>query len=198
MARITRFSPAWHDHDRTWPLSRLHQEMNRLFTDTFRGLDENQGDGNGWNFNPVVDVERDDRQYEITVELPGVTMTDVDVEVSGETLTISGTKERKRTTGEGNSQRSERVYGSFQRTFQLPDDADKEKISARFSDGVLTVCVPRDEEAGRRSSRRIEIEAAASQDPEPRESQEDRQRHPAQESREPHPGRAEDRKPGYQ
>jgi HSP20 family protein len=165
MNQITRRNPRWLQSDVfgddprfLWPVSRLHTEMNRLFSDAFRGLDEGGEQGSGWTFNPVVDVEQQEGQYEITVELPGVAMNDINVEMKDDMLVISGSKERKQTTGQGEQQRSERIYGSFQRSFRLPDDAIEDKINARFADGVLTVSVPRDEGQSRMAGRRIEVQ----------------------------------------
>jgi HSP20 family protein len=169
MNQITRHTPRWLQSDVfgssdprfMWPVSRLHQEMNRLFSDAFRGFDEGADHAGGWTFNPVVDVELEEGQYEITVELPGVAMNDINVEMKDEMLVISGSKERKKTTGQGEQQRSERMYGSFQRSFRLPDDAIEEGINARFADGVLTVSIPRDESGARMASRRIEVREAS-------------------------------------
>jgi HSP20 family protein len=168
MNQITRRSPRWLQSDVfgddprfLWPVSRLHNEMNRLFSDAFRGFDESGEQAGGWTFNPVVDVEQQDKQYEITVELPGVAMNDINVEMKDDMLVISGSKERKQTTGQGEQQRSERIYGSFQRSFRLPDDAIEDRINARFADGVLTVSIPRDENQSRMASRRIEVQHAS-------------------------------------
>lgn len=170
MNQMTRRTPRWLQSDVFGgpetrflvPVSRLHQEMNRLFSDAFRGLDEGGEQGEGWTFNPVVDVEQQDRQYEITVELPGVSMNDINVEMQEDLLVISGSKERKKTSGQGEQQRSERVYGSFQRRFSLPEDAQEDGISARFADGVLVVTIPRDQKQARVSSRRIDVQQGSS------------------------------------
>lgn len=168
MNQITRRNPRWlqsdvfgDDPQFLWPVSRLHREMNRLFSDAFRGLDGGSEQQAGWIFNPVVDVEQQEGQYEITVELPGVAMNDINVEMKEDMLVISGSKERKQTTGQGEQQRSERTYGSFQRSFRLPDDAIEDKVNARFADGVLTVSIPRDESQSRMAGRRIEVQHAS-------------------------------------
>lgn len=170
MARITRYNPSQlmplggRDEDDffAWPMARLHQQMNRLFSDAFRGLEpggeENRQD---WMFSPVVDVEQHDKAYEISVELPGVIGEGVNVECTDDLLVISGSKERKQTRGEGENRRSERVYGSFRRSFRLPDDALRENIEAHFSDGVLTVSIPRDAARQQESTRRIEVQRGA-------------------------------------
>lgn len=174
MPRITRYNPTSlmpmgsrfdEDFGFMWPMARLHQQMNRLFSDAFRGLEEGDEENRqgGWTFNPVVDVDQQDNLYEISVELPGVIADDVNVECTDDLLIISGSKERKQTRGEGENRQSERVYGSFQRAFRLPDDAVREKIEAHFSDGVLTVAVPRDQSRRQESTRRIEVRRGAPQ-----------------------------------
>lgn len=170
MARITRYNPShlmplgsrYDDDFGFWPMTRLHQQMNRLFSDAFRGFEEGGEESRqGWTFNPVVDVEQQDNQYEVSVELPGVISDDVNVECTDDLLVISGSKERKQTRGEGENRQSERVYGSFQRAFRLPDDAVREKIEAHFNDGVLTVAIPRAENRKQESTRRIEVQHGA-------------------------------------
>lgn len=169
MARITRYTPARlspyeSDFGFMWPVTRLHQEMNRLFSDVFRGFEEGDEEGRGsWTFNPVVDVDQEEDQYELSVELPGVRREDVSVEMTDDLLTITGSKERKQTRGEGENRQSERVYGTFRRAFRLPDDVVREDIQASFSDGVLTVRVPRDESRRQSQARRIEVQGGPSE-----------------------------------
>ena len=100
---------------------------------------------------------------------------DVRLDASTRVLVVSGSKERKQTRGEGENRRSERVYGSFRRSFRLPDDALRENIEARFSDGVLTVSIPRDAARQRESTRRIEVQRGAPK----AEAQEEQQQSPA-------------------
>lgn len=196
MNQLTRRSPRWLQSDVfatpdprfMWPVSRLHQEMNRLFTDAFRGLESEEESGADFTFSPVVDVEQEDDKYEISVELPGVRMNDINIEMKEDVLLISGSKERKRTTGKGEQQRSERLYGTFQRMFRLPEDALEDQINARFSDGVLTVSIPRQESRSRIESRRIEIQDASTSRQQDGQSQENgssrEQAHRQQESKE--------------
>jgi HSP20 family protein len=192
MARITRYTPSQllplgsrYDDEFGFfsPMARLHQQMNRLFSDAFRGLEEGGEEARQrWTFNPVVEVEQQDDQYEISVELPGVISDDVNVELSEDMLVISGQKERKQTRGEGENRQSERVYGSFQRAFRLPEDAVRDDIQAHFSDGVLTVSVPRDESKRRPASRRIEVQREALQGGEGQQSpggREQEEEHPS-------------------
>lgn len=170
MARITRYSPTsimplgpWETgFGSMWPVGRLQQEMQRLFSDVFRGFEESGEEGRqGWIFSPVVDVEQRDDQYEISVELPGVRPEDVNVEVQENMLLISGSKERKETRGEGENRQSERIYGSFRRAFSLPDDVKQDEIRADFRDGVLTISVPREAKKQQSQARRIEVQRGA-------------------------------------
>lgn len=93
---------------------------------------------------PAIDVTESDKQYTVTVELPGVDRDDVSVEVQGGTLSIRGEKKREEKKEKGRW--IERSYGSFQRAFTLPSDAQADKVEASFKNGVLTLEIPRSEE----------------------------------------------------
>lgn len=132
------------------PLAHLHREMDRLFEDTFRGFglspfrsDLLSSRETGGFLKPQVDVGATDREYTISVEVPGVDEKDVKVEIADNTLTIRGEKKHEQEEKEKNYYRMERSYGSFQRVLTLPGDADQEKIKANFKKGVLTVTLPR-------------------------------------------------------
>jgi HSP20 family protein len=92
---------------------------------------------------PQVDVAATDKEYLITVEVPGVGEKDVKIEVAGDTMTIRGEKKQEKEEKEKNYYRVERSYGSFQRVLSLPEDADQEDIKAKFENGVLTITMPR-------------------------------------------------------
>ena len=94
---------------------------------------------------PVVDIAEDDKEYLITAELPDVKKDDVKVTVENGVLTITG--ERKFEKEENNKKwhRVERSYGSFARSFALPDDGDATKVNAEFKDGMLKVHVAKNE-----------------------------------------------------
>ena len=96
---------------------------------------------------PAVDITEDDAAYKLSAELPGMTETDIEVSVVGDTLTIKGEKKQETEKTEKNFYLSERAYGSFQRSFVLPDSVDPEKIDAAFAQGVLTVTLPKKPEA---------------------------------------------------
>lgn len=109
---------------------------------------------------PAVDVTEDDKAFKIAAELPGMDEKDVEVAVSGDTLTIKGEKRQERETKEPNYYLCERSYGSFQRAFVLPDGIDRDKIDARFAKGVLTVTLPKTPEV-QRQAKKIEVKASA-------------------------------------
>jgi len=94
-------------------------------------------------FKPTLDLGASDKEYTISVELPGVDENDVKLEVMDDTLTIRGEKRQEKEEKERNYYRIERSYGSFQRMLSLPEDADQENIKAVFKKGVLTVTLPR-------------------------------------------------------
>jgi len=107
---------------------------------------------------PAVDLAEDDKTYRITAELPGMTEKDIDVNLSGDTLTIKGEKREEKEEKAKNYYLSERHYGSFQRSFVLPDGIDRDKIDASFSAGVLTLTLPKTPETVKQQ-KKIEVKA---------------------------------------
>jgi HSP20 family protein len=92
---------------------------------------------------PKVEVSEDKKAYEISAELPGVEEKDVKLTLQDDVLTVSGEKKSEREEKEEGYHVSERSYGSFQRSFRLPDDVNADKISAKFDKGVMTITLPR-------------------------------------------------------
>ncbi len=143
-------------------LLHLHRDMERNFFNVARALDM------GWpHFRsaqplwPSLDITTRDAEYVITVEVPGVHEKDLRLEVSADgTLTVSGEKHKDVPKGILGSTRVERTYGAFSRVLALPDDADRNAVSAFFRNGVLTITCPRQVEA-REPARRIEIQKVA-------------------------------------
>jgi HSP20 family protein len=109
---------------------------------------------------PAVDVTEDDKAYKITAELPGLEEKNVDITVSGDMLTLKGEKQYEKEEKNENRYLSERAYGSFQRSFALPDGVDRDKIAADLSKGVLTITLPKTAEA-LKPQKKIEVKAAA-------------------------------------
>jgi len=96
-----------------------------------------------WGSAPAVDVLKTDKLYDITAELPGIAPSDVQVTLSDGLLTIRGEKKSESERKDEDAYVSERRYGSFLRSFRLPDDAVADKIEARYANGVLRIAVPR-------------------------------------------------------
>ncbi len=105
---------------------------------------------------PAMDVYETDDTFVVTVELPGLSASDVDVQVEDSTLTINGKREFSTEVSEERYHRVERRYGEFSRAVTLPPLVDASAVDARFSDGVLTVEIPKTEKA---RPKKIEVRA---------------------------------------
>ena len=134
----------------TPPVFSLRNEIDRLFEDTFGTT----GGRRGWL--PAVDVRESERDYTFELELPGISPEQVDITADNGVLTIRGEKaQRSQTEGEeGRYHFVERSYGSFVRSFQLPQGVEEDGITAEFNNGLLTVRVPK---AERPQPRKIQI-----------------------------------------
>jgi HSP20 family protein len=123
------------------PFMRLHQEMNRLFDDVFRGFDAPALMSAGW---PRLEVHETDDAWQVTAELPGLDEKDVELAIHDGVLTIRGEK-RAETRNKGSTV-SERYYGRFERRIAL-GEVDEDKANAHFDNGVLTVTLPKSAQA---------------------------------------------------
>jgi HSP20 family protein len=108
---------------------------------------------------PAVDFAEDDKAFRITAELPGMTDKDIDISLSGDMLTIKGEKREEKEEKAENYYVSERRFGSFQRSFTLPDGVDRDKVEAVCDKGVLTLTLPKTAEAVKQQ-KKIEVKAA--------------------------------------
>ncbi len=124
----------------------LQERINRLFEDAFPRKNDQGDAGDTADWRPAVDIFETGSAIVLKVELPGVIKEDVSVEVKDNVLTIKGERKAEKDVGEGDYYRRERVCGSFRRAFNLHYDVNPEKIRARFSDGVLSIDVPKPEE----------------------------------------------------
>ena len=107
---------------------------------------------------PAVDVVEKDDAFEITAEVPGLDEKNIEVKLANGILTIRGEKTEEKEEKDKSYHVSERHYGSFQRSFQLPEYVDADKVSAAFAKGVLKVTLPKTPNA-KRNDRKIEITA---------------------------------------
>lgn len=118
-------------------LSTLQNRVNSIFQDYGRpGQDELTTTG---NFIPAVDVYEDEHKIVLKLEIPGVNQDDVDIRLENNTLTISGERKFEKEEKEENFHRIERRYGSFSRSFTLPNTVDTENIRANYEHGVLNI-----------------------------------------------------------
>jgi HSP20 family protein len=114
------------------------------FDDVFRGMTPRAAKDEP-AFVPAVDIKEDDSGYQITAELAGMSVEDVNVELDGKVLVISGQRTFEKTDEKEGYHRIERRYGSFSRRFFLPDTVDGSKIEADMRDGLLRIKVPKAE-----------------------------------------------------
>ena len=139
-------------------LRSLQEEVNRLFsTNLTRSFgDESIGRG-AWS--PSVDIYENKEQIVLEAELPGMKQEDFDLSVENNVITLRGERRFEKTDDSDNYHRVERSYGSFTRSFTLPQSVSAEGAKAEYSNGVLRVTLPKREEA---KSRRIEVIGAES------------------------------------
>ena len=155
----------WH------PFESLKREVDKLFEDfgvgswrspfgrtTFDVAPFWRGEMN-WGKVPAVDIVETDQAYEITAELPGMDVTNIDVKFADGVLTINGKKTEEKEEKKKDQYLSERRYGSFKRSFRLPDGVDADKIDANFKNGVLRVTLPKTPES-QKSEKKIAINKA--------------------------------------
>ena len=98
-------------------------------------------------WSPLVDITEDEKEYLLKAEVPEVKKEDLKVKVEDGTLSITGERQSEKEEKGKKFHRIERSYGSFVRSFSLPDDADADKVSAEFKDGVLLVHLTKNEKA---------------------------------------------------
>lgn len=120
--------------------------FNRLFNDAFsRALGEGSMGTSGWT--PAVDIYETDQSVVLKAELPGIDPKDVEIRVEDGTLWLKGERKFEKEVKEEGYRRIERQYGSFMRSFPLPAAVDSEKATAEYKDGVLSLTLPKREEA---------------------------------------------------
>lgn len=100
-----------------------------------------------YNWAPSVDISETDDTFEVRAEVPGVAKDDLNISVKDNLLTLSGEKRQENADDTQNYRRVERRYGSFQRRFTLPPDVATDDIKADYTDGVLTLSIPKPEAA---------------------------------------------------
>lgn len=144
------------------PFLQLHREVGRLLDDSFRDWG-GPGAFGGLLAAPRIDVHEEGGRLEVTAELPGVDQKDIELRLDDDVLTIRGEKRNERQDRQAHI--TERSYGSFERSIQLPFAPDPDQVRADFKDGVLTIAVPRQDQQER--SRRIQIGGTAGKQDQP-------------------------------
>ncbi|MBP2160417.1 MULTISPECIES: Hsp20/alpha crystallin family protein [Asticcacaulis] len=147
-------------------LAQFHKEFDHSFAKLFRSF--GMGPLVAWpgavaagDWRPSIDVVSNDKDYIVSVEVPGSNANDVRLEVTPDgALIVSGEKRQETNSNNGGIHRIERSYGAFQRVLSLPEDVDRDAIDARFQDGVLTITCPKTAMATA-PDRKIDIRKAA-------------------------------------
>ncbi len=153
-------SPDAHSGDQN-PMSTLQHELNQVFENFRNRFGETLGSidwpwGSGEAKSDVVET---DKAIEVSIELPGMEMKDIDVTVTHDMLTVKGEKKVERQEEKKGYYLSERSYGAIYRTIPLPPGVDGEQAEASFKNGVLTIKLPQTPEA-QAKVKRIEVKSA--------------------------------------
>ena len=135
--RITRWTP-YSD------FNTLQSTLNRVFQDFNRGNDELLTSG---TFVPPVDIYEDEQGITLKMEVPGVAQENLNINLENNTLTVSGERKFEKNEKEENFHRIERRYGSFTRSFTLPNTVDAEKVNAGYENGILSIQLAKKAEA---------------------------------------------------
>jgi HSP20 family protein len=143
--------------------STLQDRMNRLFNEQFANLGSEESLAVG-SFVPAVDVYEDEHAIQLKFEVPGLDEKDIDIRLENNLLTVKGERKFEKETKEENYRRVERRYGTFTRSFTLPNTVSSENVHAGYDKGVLNISLPK-KEAAKPKQIKIEVgntvEAAA-------------------------------------
>jgi len=134
----------WRERD---PFLRMQNEMDRMFNSLFELPTRFGGQESQEGFWPTVDVYETDKEITIQAELPGIDEKNIDISLSGNVLTIRGEKETEEVKEEKSYYRRERSYGRFQRSIELPEGIDEDKIEASYEKGILKVVAAKPDES---------------------------------------------------
>jgi len=132
-----------------WPrfgrLTDLRDEIDRLFDGTLAEFTQSSNLLSGWT--PAFDVYEDKDNFTVVAELPGMTKEDIEVSLHNGSLSVSGERKSDSKREDAEVYRAERFFGRFQRTITLPTTVAGDKVKAQYKDGVLTITLPKTEEA---------------------------------------------------
>ncbi len=125
-------------------LTTLQDQINRLFSDT---LDRTSEEGSLTAWAPAVDIYETEHELVVKADLPDIDPKDLDIRVENNILTIRGERKFEKKVSEDNYLRVERAYGTFSRSFTLASTVNADAIKAEYQNGVLTLTIPKREEA---------------------------------------------------
>ena len=126
-------------------MSNLRDELDRLFESPWTELARASQLLSGWT--PALDVYEDKENFIVKAELPGMKKEEIDVSLHADSLSISGERQGETKAEDGELCRAERFFGRFQRTVTLPVPVAADKVKAQYQDGILTITLPKTEEA---------------------------------------------------
>jgi HSP20 family protein len=146
----------------TLALSKAIEKMPFVFEDYFKPWNEwfDNGNTNLWGgaMNiPAVNVTEHEDEFMVELAVPGMKKDDFKIDVNGNMLTISSEKEDSKEEKDKKFTRKEYNYSSFSRSFTLPDEINKEKIDAKYDNGILKIALPRKEEAKKLTAKHIAV-----------------------------------------
>lgn len=128
-------------------LENLQKEMNRLFDFSFARRPRGDSTLLGGQWSPAIDVYDSKDNILVKADLPGLTKDEIEVSIQDDNLIIKGEKKKDTEVKEENYYRTERFYGSFYRTVELPAQVEADKVDAKYEDGVLSLTLPKKEDA---------------------------------------------------
>lgn len=145
----------------TQAVTKATERMPSVFDDFFKPWNEwfDKG-GSLWGRAltiPAVNITETTNEYQVSLAAPGMKKDDFKIDVDGNMLTISSEKEENREEKDKKFTRKEYSYSSFSRSFTLPDEVNKEKIEAKYEDGLLKLSLPRKEEAKKPAAKQIAV-----------------------------------------
>jgi HSP20 family protein len=159
MTTISRFVPfrtPLHD------VAVLQNRLNSIFQDFTRNDSNDSENLSHGSFVPPVDIFENEQQIQLKLEVPGIKQQDLDIRVENHTLTVKGERKFETDQKEENFHRIERRFGTFVRTFTLPQTVDTEAVSAQYDAGVLTISLAKKPEAKPKQVK-IEVNSAPKQ-----------------------------------
>lgn len=144
----------------TQTLTKLGERMPTVFDDFFKPWNEWFDNGNllGRTMNvPAVNITENKGNYQVSLAVPGMKKDDFKIDIDGNMLTISSEQEDNKEEKDKKFTRKEYSYSSFSRSFTLPDEVNREKIEAKYEEGVLKIYLPKKEEAKKPSAKHIAV-----------------------------------------